>query len=532
MSRFSSIPKPRGGVKAVAAKKPRVASPSRVVAIAGRATTLYPVQPTRATTVNKAGGPAHRMSTRLEVASLLAGSLMSGKNEDANFYESEAQRIKRLTDLIDLDPEFAAKAILWARHEAGLRSVSHIGASQVAAKVKGASWTRAFFENVVKRPDDMCEIAAAYRELQKSNYIPNAMKDGLRAAFGKFDEYSMAKYQMKEKDPSLVDLMNLLHPRPTTHNRTALQKLRHGKLVNTETWEAELSAAGQSGGETTKAGAWKKLLVEGKLLPLGLLRNIRNIIADCDADTLDLLIEQLTDEQKIRKSLILPFQYVNAYEAVEGSGSRWTAKTLAALDRAAFTACGNITPLKGRLCVLLDDSGSMNTTANGAPAKHGALFAAILLKIHPQADFIMYNSTARYVQVDTSKGVMQLNREIFAQLVRGGTSLNNAIKLLNRRYDNLVILSDEETWQAGRAPNHELTAYRQQYTANPTVYGFNLAGAGTLQFPENQVVSIAGFSFRVFDLLNTLQRGLSSFVDEIDKIDIATTYRWVPKKKQ
>ncbi|NBQ71097.1 MAG: hypothetical protein EBU46_20605, partial [Nitrosomonadaceae bacterium] len=208
MSRFSSIPKPHGKAKAVVAKKPRAASPSRVVSIAGRATTVYPVQPTRATTTNLAGGDAHAMSSRLEVASLLAGSLMSGKNEDAAFYESEARRIKRLTDLITIDPEFAAKAILWARHEAGLRSVSHIGAAMLASKVKGASWTRAFFENVVKRPDDMCETVAAYRELMKSNYIPNAMKDGFRAAFGKFDEYSMAKYQMKEKDPSLVDLMN------------------------------------------------------------------------------------------------------------------------------------------------------------------------------------------------------------------------------------------------------------------------------------------------------------------------------------
>lgn len=533
MARYSSIPKLRGvsQKRPVAVKKPVTRASRRIgqSAVTGTAVATYPVRPTVATTVNLAGGAAFKMSDRLELATIIVGSYMSAENKGAaGFYESEARRLARLEALIQKEPQFAAKALLWCRHQAGLRTITHVGSAMLAQHAKGQPWLRKFFENVVRRPDDMCETVAAYREIYKVNFIPNAMKAGFRLAFGKFDEHQLAKYQQKGCDPSLADLLNLVHPVANAINRVGLRKLATNKLVVSDTWEAELSAAGQEG--TSKQTAWSNLLTENKLQPLALLRNVRNILqaAGNDGVMVNELCRQLVDPAGIRKNVILPFQYITAYREVTKScaGLKHLGKVQAALSQAAEEACSNIKPFTGNTVVLLDDSGSMNSGGMQlTPAQSGSMLAAILLKVNPTADFVMYNSAARYESVNPRTPLIELADNIHGRIHSGGTNLNAALLTLNERYDNVVVLSDEETWGGGSTPaNVALAQYRKRYNATPVCYGFNLAGTGTLQFPEDQVISIAGFTFKVFELLNTLQTGLSSFVAELDKVDVSRTF--------
>ncbi len=92
-----------------------------------------------------------------------------------------------------------------------MRSVSHLVAAEIAASVKGESWTNAFYNRVVHRPDDVLEILACYLGAG-DRPIPNALKKGLGAGAARFDEYQLAKYRRESADLNLVDAVNLLHP--------------------------------------------------------------------------------------------------------------------------------------------------------------------------------------------------------------------------------------------------------------------------------------------------------------------------------
>ena len=141
-------------------------------------------------TVNKAGAPAYKQDAKTEFASILLTSMMNDQ-----FYRSASEVQKRLGSLLDsIDPEFAAKAAIFARDVIGMRSVTHCVAAELGARVKGVEWSKDFFNSVVVRPDDMCEIMGYFNTAGCGSY-PNSMKKGFAKAFQKFDAYQLAKYK-------------------------------------------------------------------------------------------------------------------------------------------------------------------------------------------------------------------------------------------------------------------------------------------------------------------------------------------------
>ncbi len=260
---------------------------------------------TGADTVNFAGGEAFTESPKLELAALMLTATLQN-----DFYRSAnatATRLKELIGKID-DKKFVAKTALYARNKAGMRSVSHLTAGELARTVKGQPWTAKFYEQVVRRPDDALEILAYYLAMH-GRPIPNALKKGLGAALARFDEYQLAKYRKSAAEISLVDAVNLVHPRHTE----ALKKLVNGTLAPAETWETRLTEAGaaaESEDELAelKKDVWTKLIESRKLGYFALLRNLRNIL-QAAPESMDAAITMLTDERLIRRSLVLPFRY-------------------------------------------------------------------------------------------------------------------------------------------------------------------------------------------------------------------------------
>lgn len=188
-------------------------------------------------TVNFAGGKAYKESSKLEFVSILLTSFVQNQ-----YYRSAEDTIKRISELIESfkDKLFCAKASIYARNTFGMRSVTHIVSAIIAYLVKGEKWTKKYFEKVVHRVDDITETLSYYF----NNYgkpLPNSLKKGLAKAFNKFDLYQLSKYRAEGKDISLVDAVNLLHPKAVEKNKEALKKLIKGELKSTgetETWES------------------------------------------------------------------------------------------------------------------------------------------------------------------------------------------------------------------------------------------------------------------------------------------------------
>src|SRR5581483_3735221 len=105
-------------------------------------------QAARGNTTNFAGGRAFNQSTKEELVSILLTATLGDQ-----FYRSGDATVARVKELVAAteDKAFVARAAIYARTQAGLRSVSHLVAAEIARGVKGADWTKRFYERVVHR---------------------------------------------------------------------------------------------------------------------------------------------------------------------------------------------------------------------------------------------------------------------------------------------------------------------------------------------------------------------------------------------
>ncbi|TXF91460.1 TROVE domain-containing protein [Neolewinella aurantiaca] len=472
-------------------------------------------------TINRAGGEAYRTSAEYRLASLMLTSFVTDQ-----FYRDANGALGELMGLIaKVEPGFAARAAIYARKEYGMRTITHAAAALLSKRLSGHPDAKAFYDQIVVRPDDMLEIRAALKLIGERK-LTNAMKKGFAAAFDRFDGYQIAKYRADNKDIKLVDMVNLVHPVPTQRNAAALQALVDGTLTNTETWEAKLSAAGAEATSDKdkakrKASAWADLLRENKLGYFALLRNLRNIIAQAPK-LVPLACEQLVDEKRLRGSKVLPFRLLTAYKQFAGT-DRNERKVLDAIERAADLACANMPQLDNTL-VVIDNSGSM---ACGVAGSHhvkcnetGALFGFALAK-RSGADLMEFGTSARMIPYRNSQTALDFAMNFEKNNKVGhGTDFKAIFGAAKRKYDRIVIFSDMQGWKGGHCPKDAFSAYRKRTGADPFLYSVDLAGYGSLQFPEDKVATMAGFSEKIFEIMAMAETDSLALINRVRAVEL------------
>lgn len=469
-------------------------------------------------TLNLATGQAHTMSPKLEFAS----ALMTTFTTDT-FYKSTGDQVTRIAELTQKleDPLFAAKAAVYTRKQNGLRSVSHIVAGELSRRVdvKGAPWLRSFYRKVVQRPDDITETLAYLKgngntELRK---LSNAMKRGFGEALSSFDAYQLAKYLRSDRDPNLIDAVNLIHPKSTP----ALAALMTGTLKPAETWETKLTQAGQqaakeglSDHEKTelKGQAWGELLAQRKLGYLACLRNLRNI-AEQAPEALSLALDFLTDARQVEKSMVLPFQIFTAATVLANTKAD-TSAVKKALEKAMELSLKNVPAFDGETLIAVDVSGSMN----GRPIRIASLFAAVLFKSQDKADVMLFDTKVQHLRLHPNDSLTSLTQAIEKAATGGGTDFHIIFQSAKKAYDRIIILSDMQAWVGNHTPAADLVAYKRKFKVDPRIFSFDLNGHGTLQFPESKVFALAGFTDAVLGTMKNLEKDPLALVHEIEAI--------------
>jgi len=469
-------------------------------------------------TENLAGGQAYSQSNELALVSLLLTSFVNDQ-----FYRNAQTTLDELRSLITKvkDKEFVAKAAIFARDRFGMRSITHALAGELTSQLSGAEWGKNFYDKVVVRVDDMTEIMSyylAYKTSKDSPKFPNSLKKGFAKAFDKFDGYQLAKYKGDNKEVKLVDLVNIVHPVPTERNKSALESLVKGELKNTQTWEAKLSQAGQMAESEEdlaqlKADAWQELISTRKIGYFALLRNLRNIITQSPS-AVKSACELLVDERMIKNSRVLPFRFSTAYEEISKLGSSKEVRdVLVAINQALDISVCNVPKFDGETLVVMDVSGSMS----GKPSEIASLFGAILAKVN-NCDVMTFSTDAQYKQYNPMDSVLTIRGSF--RYSGGGTNFKSIFQKANKKYDRVIILSDMQGWMGYTTPSSEFAQYKKKYNANPFVYSWDLAGLGTLQFPEQNVFALAGFSDKVFDIMKMMELDKKALYNEIKAIQL------------
>lgn len=497
-------------------------------------------------TVNMAGGNAFKMSKELELVTLLATSFVADQ-----YYESSGDKLNRLQGLVrDInDKKFVAQAGLFARNELGMRSISHALAGEVARSVKGEQWTKNFFDRIVRRVDDMNEIVAYIWKDGKVS-IPNSTKKGFRAAFDRFDNYQLSKYQKQKSEISLVDLVNLIHPVPTARNAQALQAIiaPNQKLVNTVTSQRALTEIGKVAKNATQAKKlrkdyWTQVIEEGKLGYTDLMRSLTKIAEEAP-EAAEMAAQFISTESIVRKSLVMPFQLWLAVKMLEQHGNTRAHKVLKeGLYNAVDYSLANVPNFQGETLVVCDYSGSMNSPVNQGCSNQklknsmgnmqsrevGALLGVLFAKKN-NADFMIFGSDAAYVPMRARDSVhslmdeaMRHNQGYFNNTrnsinVGHGTSFESIFRKANKAYDRIIIFSDMQGWIGSSMSG--LNSYKKRTGANPFLYSYDLRGHGSLQFPQEKTFVMAGFSEKVFPIMQALETDKRALLKKIKQIAI------------
>lgn len=470
----------------------------------------------KTSTTNLAGGQSYRQSAQLELISILLTSFV-----DDQFYQSSEETLNRLKKVLDkVDPKFAAKAAVYARETFGMRSITHVLAGELTSRSAGQEWAKNFYEKVVVRVDDMTEIMSYYIEnktdKQKPKF-PNSLKKGFASAFNRFDNYQLAKYRAENKEVKLIDVVNLVHPTPCAKNREALSKLVSGQLKSTDTWESKLSSAGQVAQndeelQQLKSDAWGELLTTRKIGYFALLRNLRNIITQAP-QFVTIACDLLTDEKLISSSKVMPFRFTTAYQEIKNLGSsKEIRQVLMAIDQALSISVSNVPVFSGDTLVVLDVSGSMRGVSEIA-----SLFAAVLAKTN-NCDVMKFSTLAKYVDYNPNDSVISIKDSF--EFTGGGTNFKSIFLTANRKYDRVIILSDMQGWIGHTSPVSEFNLYKKKFKSKPFVYSWDLQGYGTMQLPENNVFALAGFSDKVFNVMELLETDKMSLINQIDEISL------------
>jgi len=465
-----------------------------------------------ANTINFAGGPAFTQSRKLELVSMLLTSFL----EDQYYRKTSATAV-RLRELIASieDKTFVAKAALYARREAGMRSVSHLVAGELAHSVKGADWTKRFYDRVSYRVDDVLEILA-YSMAVYGKPVPNSLKKGLGLALRRFDAYQLAKYRRESAELKLVDAVNLLHP---PHSEP-LAQLVAGTLKAAETWETKLTQAGQGAGDEVdkwirKAEAWAGLVRSGKIGYFALLRNLRNILED-SPEVLPEALALLQDQRRIEKSLVMPFRFQTALDAIQEAYTLpRRQEVIRALGVAVDRSLANVPRFEGRTLIALDGSGSMA----GRSMKIGSLFASVIYRVN-DADLLIFSDEAEFVTFNKDDSTLTIAQQLAAHAKCAGTNFHAVFNRAVLPYDRVILLSDMQAWMGGNVPTASFEAFVKRTHLRPKVYSFDLAGYGSLQFPEADVYALAGFSDKTMDTLRFLEQDQSALLHQIEAMEL------------
>lgn len=260
------------------------------------------------------------------------------------------------------------------------------------------------------------------------------LKKGLAAAFGKFDAYQLAKYN-RDRDVRLADVLALVHPRTDDPERWAVYKqLAEGTLPSPDTWEVALS------GGANKREVFERLLSEGKLGYLALLRNLRGML---EAGVhRDMIADAIAARRGDR--YVLPHRYVAAARAAPSLEPYIDAALLAKLSQER--------PLSGLTVVLVDVSGSMNTKLSAKSDLTRMDAAAALSAIVVSEQTRVFSFSEHLVECPPRRGMAGIDVVVRSQR-HSGTRLDLALETINREIlgeYRLIVITDEQS--QGRVP--------------------------------------------------------------------------------
>jgi 60 kDa SS-A/Ro ribonucleoprotein len=480
---------------------------------------------------NEAGGPAYTLTPRQALAQYAATGCLN-----RTFYaDAEEQLAKVLALAAQVEPEFIAKAAVHCRERGHMKDMPALLVAALSRR--DVRLMDQVFDRVIDTPRMLRTFVQIVRSgMTGRKSLGSRPKRCVRRWLdGRSDDAVFAA--SVGNDPSLVDIVKMVHPQPKNRSREALYGYLLGREVAREAlpplvqqFEAfkagdrlevpdvpfqMLSAVGLSAREwagVARRGSWQMTRMN--------LNTFARHGVFAQAGMVDLVAARLRDADAIGKARAFPYQLLSAYRAADGAVPR---PVVEALEDAMELAIANVPSIAGRVYVCPDVSGSMRSPVTGQRTGASstvrcvdvaALMAASILRRNPQAEVLPFEQSVVELRLSARDSVMT-NAQRLASVGGGGTCVSAPLALLNKRAaqgELVVIVSDNESWAdarggRGSATLREWGAFRKR-NAQARLVLIDIQPYATTQAAERaDVLNVGGFSDQVFDVVAEFAAG-------------------------
>ena len=419
----------------------------------------------RADTVNREGAPAYAYGPEAKLAQLAA----TGTLNDTFYGQADAQLSDVLAVAGQVDPFFVAQAAIHARSSGAMKDMPAlltawltVAEPDLAVRVFGrvidnGRMLRSFVQIMRSGQIGRTSLGTRPKRLVQQWLEQASMRSLMAAATG--------------NDPSLADIVKMVHPRPKDAARQAFYGWLIGKPYDVAALPREIAAFEAWKRDRTlplppvpfewltafplTAEQWAELSqhMRWQALRMNLNMLARKGAFDVDGVT-ESVARRLSDADALNAVRPMPYQLMVALGQVSDAVPL---KVQAALEEALELSLRGVPKLDGRIVVCPDVSGSMSMPVTGyrkgASSKVrcidvAALVAAAMLRRNRDTVVMPFEQQVVSLKLKAQDRVA-VNAAKLAAIGGGGTNVSAPLAKLNAhraKVDLVVIVSDNESW--------------------------------------------------------------------------------------
>lgn len=500
----------------------------------------------RADVLNRAAAPAYAYAPEHKLAQLAA----TGTLADGFYGAAETQLAEVLDAARACDPYFVAQAAVYARQSGAMKDMPALLAAYLTVADPDLAVT--VFDRVI----DNGRMLRNFVQIMRSGQVGRTSLGSRpkRLVQRWLEQASMPQLMAAAtgNDPSLADIVRMVHPRPVDATRRAFYGWLIGRPYDVAALPAEIAAF-----EAWKADRalplpavpfewltafpltaenWAELAtrIGWQALRMNLNTLARNGAFGVAGIT-DAVAARLADAGALARVKPMPYQLMMA---LAQAGEGVPLKVQAALEDALEQSLARVPKVPGRVVVCPDVSGSMSSPVTGYRKGASsavrcidvaALVAAAMVRTNADARVLPFEETVVKVQLDANARVA-VNAAKLAAIGGGGTNVSAPLARLNRDgavVDLVVIVSDNQSWvnASWGGATETLREWERLKRRNPgaRLVCIDIQPYGSSQAPQGRadILNVGGFSDAVFDTIaRFVSNDARSWVDIISAVEV------------
>lgn len=496
---------------------------------------------------NEAGGKAYELPSDHQLAQYVMTGCLNG-----TYYASAEDQLEKVLDLAkQCETGFVARLAVYARRQGYMKDTPALLCALLASRDGKC------LEKVFPRVIDNGKMLRNFVQIMRSGVtgrksLGTLPKRLVRQWFERCDDETLFEASVGQ-DPSLGDVIKMVHPRPRDMTRDALYDYLTGSKNKEGAWPAVVRQY-----EDYKAGrssmvpdvpfqfltylpldrkAWVEIARQApwQMTRMNLNTFLRHGVFEVEG-MIELVSMRLANRELIRKARVFPYQLLMAYQSVQ---EEMPGKIREALQDAMEIATSNVPSVEGRVVVCPDVSGSMSSPVTGKRKGAtssvrcidvAALVSACVVRQNPQALIMPFEQEVVKVDINPRDSIMT-NAQKLAAIGGGGTNGSAPLARLNESkamVDLVIFISDNESWMdvsAGRGTETmRQWSLLKKRCPRARMVCIDIQPYGTVQAVDQEdILNVGGFSDQVFDIIGGFAehgQGAEHWVELINKVEL------------